>query len=1040
MKIVERLCGRRTAGTDDTRARSSSGSGLRLAFILAVIPFFGRSDPLAGQADSDLPVQYRIDRWTTEQGLPQNTVRAVHQTRDGYLWIGTSYGLARYDGIRLKDYTAELMLAGVANLQISQVAEDSDGRLWIRTPDELCSYYQHRFQPFSLKSGLLKGTLQTMAPRRLGGLWLAMWDGLKHFQDGALVSTIRHRENFAADAIEVLREDSSQRLWVRPNRVNREAGWLCYDPAADRVQTVEEAAGFNPGVIQDIYHDRSGRIWFLTPEEFICQDGKTRLRYPAPFRPNSIQEELDGTFWFTSGVELVRFHKGEFTALGRREGIASSDLRTVLLDREANIWVGTGDGLQRLQRRRFTTLLSENERGQKNEVYAVCSGGDGRVWLGTSSALTLLSGNQMTAYTNHVTKLTGRIENSASQVLEDSSGRIWCGLHNEGLSKLTDGRYQRVPIPGIPASTEWSVRAVLEDHTGQIWVGTDRLGLLRLNGGEIRRYTIENGLPANTVTSVCEAPDGSLWLGTGGGGIAMLKDGHFRTFTMHNGLLSNYAWVLRIEASGTVWIGTPLGLNRLRAGVMRSVTAREGLFDNLAYSLLDDGRGNYWAHCNRGIWRVRQADLHAVADGCGIPVECVSYGEADGMRSTEGNGESQPNAARTPDGRLWFPTTHGVVVVDPKTLLENETAPPVVIEQVIADGELIHGDGAKPAKSALGMDRRLPPGRARVLEIHYTANSFVAPEKVRFRYRLSGVDANWRDGAGNRVVYYTNLRPGNYRFQVKACNNHGYWNERGATFAFSLAPHFWQTSIFYGLCGTAAVLLAGGVQGYRLRVQRRILRLEHQRAMAQERARLARELHDDLGTALTGLALEMDVMQRAAGPAPGLSARLRSSAGRARELARHMREVVWAVSPACDNIPSLAKFLEQHAVLFVQAAGLKCRLELPENLPERPLSSSVRHELALSVREALNNVVRHARASEVILSLQLDAHALTIRIGDNGIGFDPARLNGAGHGLANLRSRLEPFGGAMTLQSETGRGTTLTLRIPIPARGEGAGS
>jgi signal transduction histidine kinase len=325
----------------------------------------------------------------------------------------------------------------------------------------------------------------------------------------------------------------------------------------------------------------------------------------------------------------------------------------------------------------------------------------------------------------------------------------------------------------------------------------------------------------------------------------------------------------------------------------------------------------------------------------------------------------------------------------------------------------------------------LPAGRARLLKIRFTANSFANPRRVRFQYRLSNHDDGWRETTDERLAYYTNLRPGRYRFEVKAATPHGVWSEAPTAFQFSLAPHYWQTWPFYALCGVTFLGLAGGIVGRRLRVQRRILRLEHQRALEQERARLARDLHDELGTALTGLALEMDVARRGLNDASAMKGRLQGMADNSRAMAARMRGVVWAISPRCDDVPGLATFLEQHAAPFAQAAGLRCRLEFPENLPAVQIAAETRHQLALGVREALTNVVRHAAASDVVLSLRVEACALVLRVADNGVGLDPSSLNGGGHGLANLRSRLDSFGGSVKCEPTPGGGTTVTFHLPL---------
>jgi signal transduction histidine kinase len=318
------------------------------------------------------------------------------------------------------------------------------------------------------------------------------------------------------------------------------------------------------------------------------------------------------------------------------------------------------------------------------------------------------------------------------------------------------------------------------------------------------------------------------------------------------------------------------------------------------------------------------------------------------------------------------------------------------------------------------------------LEIHYTANSFVAPRKVRFEYRLVGYDKQWRSADwSQRTAVYTNLRPGRYTFRVRACNNHDCWNTVGAQFAFALQPKFTQTLWFPAICATGLFALSALLASRRLRGQRRILRLEQATALATERTRIARDLHDDLGTALTALALELDVIRRKRAHEPHTEP-LSDTARRARDLAERMREVVWAINPHCDTVPNLALFLEDQAARFLENAGIRCRLEFPEHVPSLALSAQVRHQLILSIRESLSNIVRHSAASEVVLRLLLANGAIGIEIADNGSGFKVPETFPPGHGLANLRARLASVGGTFKLDSTPGQGTRACFSVPVP--------
>ncbi|MCI0364551.1 MAG: histidine kinase, partial [Phycisphaerales bacterium] len=389
--------------------------------------------------------------------------------------------------------------------------------------------------------------------------------------------------------------------------------------------------------------------------------------------------------------------------------------------------------------------------------------------------------------------------------------------------------------------------------------------------GVFTHYGVTNGLLHEDVRGFHEDRQRVLWIATYGGGVCRLENGVIRGVP---GLTAGKAWTFHEDPDGVMWIATDTGLVRYDKGKTFLFTRKHGLFDDRVNRVMEDEAGMLWLSCNRGIFRVSRHDLNAVAGGRLAAANYVAYGEADGMISSETNGEYQPSGCRLPDGSMWFPTQRGVVAINPKTVYRNELPPPVIVEQVTIDDEVVIGGAPAMEPGDTNSVRlaneiiKLPAGRARVMEVRYTANSFVEPSKVRFKHWLVGHDSDWRDAGASRVAYFHNLRPGSYRFRVKACNNHGYWNETGAEFQFYLAPHFYQTWPFFVLCGAVVILTAAGVQAYRLRVQRRIMQAEQQAAVQRERARIAQDMHDDLGAYLTKIAILSETTQNRAADEP----------------------------------------------------------------------------------------------------------------------------------------------------------------------------
>ncbi|MBI2927624.1 MAG: hypothetical protein HYY24_18155 [Verrucomicrobia bacterium] len=993
---------------------------------------------------------FRLRRWTAEDGLPRNTVLKLLQTRDGYLWAGTRDGLARFDGVRFKVFTEELRIeeqgdrpkdAWPPEFSCEDLMEDSLGRVWVRLPAGLVCYDHGRFQKFSIRSGPLQGTIQTAIASRDGGLWIGTQAaGLNRFEHGRYTREYRTTNGLARDHVGLLREDREGRLWVGSMRV---AGGLLYwqrlDPRRGEFESLAEVLGETVANVGNVFPDSLGRLWLVTGEELLCWDqGKlSRFASGGVWRR---EDGIDGMIsvgpdaWWSAPPftrKLMRFQQGHFETFGVEDGLADTDFRSLLWDREGNLWIGMGvGGLQRLRPRSLTSLLTTNDVGDRLQIDSVSSGPSGAVWLGTWRGLLRWQDGSLRRFTNSIPWQGLLVDKFARPVLEDWSGAVWFGSGNHGLFTLMGEQVVRVHAADADdGRTNWTVRALHEDRAGHLWIGSDS-GLLEKRGDRFVRYTARDGLLDDNILGIQDAADGSLWVGTREG-IHHFRDGRFQPFTVRDGLLSNHANPLLVEKDGTVWVGTPLGLNRIRGGEIRAVTEHQGLHANAPLCLLDDDAGHYWASSVRGIFRMRKTDLHAVADGRQDQLFCVSYGEADGAVSSEGTGGYQPSACRTPDGRMWFATTRGVVVLDPSALVESEIPPPVVIEEVLADDQLIFADGGPTAlgaqmrETASGL--RLPAGRAGVLEVRYTANSFVAPEKVQFRYRLEGADVQWRAAGTRRVAFYTNLRPGAYRFRVEASNREGTWSEQPAVFAFSLAPRFTQTVWFPLSLVVGGLGLTVGFVTWRLRWQGRAFAAEQVAAVVSERARIARDLHDDLGATLTGFALELEAAKR---HGRAEAEQLATLAGEARTLAHDLRELAWTTNPRCDNAGSLGVFLGEMAERFCHAAGLKCKLELPEAGDAHVVLARVRHELLAVVKESLANVVKHAGARSVILQLAVTEGELRLTVRDDGRGFDPSHANG-GSGLRNLQERFQQAGGSFEISSQQGGGTVVTAGLSL---------
>lgn len=539
--------------------------------------------------------------------------------------------------------------------------------------------------------------------------------------------------------------------------------------------------------------------------------------------------------------------------------------------------------------------------------------------------------------------------------------------------------------------------------------------------GEITAPPALAALAGERITAiVCDA-DGRVWLGTGARGIARLDGGHLTRWTVAEGLAGNAVRTLRVDAAGTLWAGIGAGLSRWRDGRFESFTARQGLPDEVVSQILDDTAGHLWLGTNRGVLRVPHRSFEDVSAGRAGALEVLSLDKGDGLPSLECTGGFHPSGLRLRDGRLCFGTVAGLAIVDPARFANPPAAPPVIIEEMAVGN---HPPTPPDAVTAPFADN------ARSAKFRFTALSYTAPQRVRFRYRLEGLQTGWTAAGPERTAAYEFLPPGSFRFRVQASREGSAWSEAGV--AFRIPAPWWRTP----WAGGAAIVAGGGaVAGAvrfitRRRLQRRLRIVEEKLALERERSRIARDIHDQLGANLTHIAL-LSAGGRDCSP-EALRERFTAIAASSNELVQAVDAIVWAVNPRHGNLESLARYLTRFAEDFLAPAAPRLRLDVPVELPDAPLSPELRHNAFLATREALNNCVRHAAATEVHLRIRVAGNVLTIVIGDDGLGFAGAG-SGDGDGLGNMRRRLAESGGVCDISSAPGRGTTVTFTLPLSA-------
>jgi signal transduction histidine kinase/streptogramin lyase len=963
--------------------------------------------------------------WTTDDGLPDSRVTDVIQSHDGYLWLGTRSGLARFDGVRFTIFNGG-NAPEMQSPHVTSLFESSDGVIWIgHETGELTVYRNGKFHTVSVKAAWHGGKIGAIIADPAGDVWLLnVFGELVRVKDGLFIPSpqgkMAHLITLATvpgSGIWIQRDDEVSELkegQLRPVRF--------YGFAGSRY-------------IQGIGASRDGGLWVMAGSRILKWKGGrwTGDFGPAPWGRAPVQivlEMKDGHLVVATsdhGLYLVFPGQGSLQ-LCHANGFLDDWITSLYEDREDNLWVGTGNSGLALLRAGNVTTLNPPDHWQGHAVLSVTTSPDGALWIGTEGAglYRFLDGNwtnfDLTSGLRHLYVWSVVLDTQGNTLAGTWGGSVfeWNGSRFELLPELKDFS---APVPALLVTTNEGVL-----------IGTG-IGLMRYEPGKITWLAREPELHLPDVRTVVEAPDGTLWFGMSGGGLGRLQQGVLRQFRRSDGLLSDFVRCLHLASDGTLWIGTFNGLNRLKDGRFVAITKEQGLQNDIICAIEDDGRGYFWISSHGGILRVSQAELNRCADGQIKQLHCLTYGLSDGLPTLECSGGFQPASCRTEDGRLWFPTSRGLVAVDPDNVRTNTLVPPVVIERLLVDDQVVR-EGAAP-ESPL----RIAPGRHRY-EFQFTGLSFEAPEKVRFRYRLEGVETEWVDVQSPRRAYYSHISPGNYRFRVQACNNDGFWNEQGATLAFTVEPAFWQTW-WFRTSGMAMIALAGGGIVWldaRRRTRRKLERLERQQAVERERARIARDIHDDLGAGLTRVSLLSESVSAEEVSPPQAAEALGGIFLATREMTQAMDEIVWAVNPQHDTLDSLATYLGKYAQDFLEGTGLRCRLDMSVQLPNWRLEAEVRHNLFLAFKESLTNALRHAGATEVRISLTTKTHAFTIVVEDNGRGFsqEPMRnapdISGSSagrNGLANMRHRLQQIGGQCEIQSAIGKGTRLEFLVPV---------
>ncbi len=962
--------------------------------------------------------QYGFDHWMVEDGLPQNLIRGIAQTPDGYLWIATLDGLVRFDGVRFVLFNKSNTPSITSN-QFGSMYSGKDGSLWLDNGAEggLTRYRHGAFHAYGAVDRIPGSLVNALTGDDAGNLWILSSNRIARWDEAA------------ARFFDVTPHGVSLRyqsfLWDN-------AGFWAVDTTSlhcfidGHFRTYPLPRWLIAATIQNAALDQSGAVWLQAAdgrETRITADG---VDHPvkANASPTVTYIGHHGQVW-TMRLDRYLNRTLEFVSSGRTMSIP---VRRFYEDRQQNLWLGTeGEGLYRLQGQSIH-VYSKEQGLVDRDVYAIYQDRAGAVWIGAwHTGVSRFDGRRFVNYT----AADGFSLPLVTALYQDRSGRFWVGSHG-GLRVFEHGRFRAPPEPALPAGA--LVQAMYQDREGALWFGTTE-GLVRLKDGATQVFTPRDGIAARDIHVIVEGASGDLWIG-GSGGLTRLRNGHFTRWTEHDGLPSNTIWSLYEDSAGVLWIGTyDGGLARFQNGRFTRYSIRDGLFSEGVFQILEDAHGFFWISCNRGIYRVSKRELNEFAAGKRDRVTSVAYGKIDGLLDLECNGGIWPAGTKTRDGRLWFPTQDGAAVIDPNNILIDRQPPPVVIESSLLDRVPM------PVTSPM----RIPPGKDN-LEIQYTALSFIKADQTRFRYKLTGLDTNWVDAGSRRTAYYSHLPPGKYVFQVIAENSDSVWNFQGQSLAITVNAPYYETWWFALLAAFVFLALLALAWRYRVSQLERKQALQHafsQQLIASqegERKRIAAELHDSLGQRLVvinNLAL-FSLRALAKTGSPDTHAQMIEEISSEAGLAiQETREISYNLRPFQLDRLGLSKAIEGIIRSVSKSSGIHFYSEL-DNIDDL-FPEEMNINLYRIVQESINNILRHADATEVRIRIERSKERMLLTIHDNGRGFAPgvrsAKAALGGFGLTGMAERAHLLGGEFKVRSGFGHGTMIAVEVPLGGNG-----
>jgi signal transduction histidine kinase/ligand-binding sensor domain-containing protein len=948
-------------------------------------------------------VEMLFRNWTTRDGLPDNRVRDVTKTRNGFIWVATDGGLARFDGANFKIFGLQEGL--LAPIVLSLLEMDND-ELWAATLGGGVSVLRDHgiVRTYTTDDGLPSNWVSLINKDANGGINVFSRGKGAHLQNGRFVPTETGYVSFP-------QRDAAGNVWGIRNGQLRKFDRGAWRPDSSGGPQSASALCLDPR--GNLWVCGEGRLWTHDAGAWQSRelpDGTTRP-------PGLMVAAPDGTIWIAYHRRgLYGFRNGRFIAPAATSDYVPDLVEKVIITRDGQIWLTSSNGFFSMSELKIQSATVDDSSAPRaaNDLGGLVEGAPGEFILATQGSGFYRWKEGHAERVSSDRELCGGMYGNV--ILRAGNGSIWLGSGTGLFEMRADGTIVPHPLPGAANKEVWA----LTETAGGIWVGTGFGELYLLAKNEFTRIPHDGG--RESIKAILAEPDGTLWLGTRGNGLLRRKDGVWTRFGRESGLLSEVIRCLYLDPAGRLWVGSDGGgLALFRGDRFISATTREGLPSDSISQMILGADGRLWLGTHNGLAVLNSDVLQEMETHKPHDLHPLLINRSDGVPSDV---FTIVPPWITSDGRYAFATLHGFIRLRPEDFLPDQNRPPVFIESIMANGNTMSANHEKIT---------LPPGTGG-LQIEFSGLFFDDPDRLRFRNRLVGLEQEWNHTGALRSAVYRNLEPGSYRFEVEASTGNGLWSERPAIVGVEITPYFWETTWFK----ISGVILSVGVVAWIVRARerrhsrRRIEVLERRQAVDAERARIARDLHDDVGSGLTQMALRSQLVERNLTKNPARAVNhLNVIFSTAEGMTRALDEIIWAVNPSHDTLANFISFLASFTQNYAEGAGLRCRFDVSDSMPQISMPQTVRHHLYLACKEVLHNIVKHAGASEVTLSVTADDRECIIIIRDDGRGFTDKPGAVGEDGLLNMTDRLRQIRGSCSRRSSLGEGTTVEFRIPM---------